>query len=421
MIRTFKYITMVCISIALTSCGGSSKIKNLVDFTPKLQSEIANYQITIPQTQATRGWYASTDWVNNQPRNITLDTSIDKFVKKHSFKKLISAPILVDGKIVVLSSNGSVTAFDSTSYKELWHSKLNTDSDVSEFQGGGLFVNNGTLFVTYGSRDLVSLDIVDGKELWRKQFPDVTRAQPVVYNNLVFVLTISNQLCAVDTNTGGTLWQHEGLPETLSYGHNFAPVIFGQNILVGYSSGQLSVINIASGQEIWQLNVAKDFDSLAGFTPLNLETQPIIDNGMAYITSANGLLLKLDLTTGQIRWKRNVQDIQTMNKSGNALFVTTNGRQVAALSDDTGEIVWATDLIDQSKYKKKASTKPVQYLTPVVLNNELVVITASGKLYSLAPDNGVINREFDIGTNAQYYTISDKLRLFTKTHVLESK
>jgi outer membrane protein assembly factor BamB len=48
-----------------------------------------------------------------------------------------------------------------------------------------------------------------------------------------------------------------------------------------------------------------------------------------------------------------VSDVQSLNKSGNALFVTNNRRQAAAISAKNGKVLWVTDLVsDVNAYLK---------------------------------------------------------------------
>ncbi|MES2214835.1 MAG: PQQ-binding-like beta-propeller repeat protein, partial [Pseudomonadota bacterium] len=253
-----------------------------------------------------------------------------------------------------------------------------------------------------------------------RTLPDLSRSQPVLYNNLLLVLTISNQLCALDASSGQIIWEHDGLPEVLSYGKGVAPVVHNGRVLVCYSSGELVILDALNGQELWQLNLARDNDGLPGFSALGLESQPILDGDNVYIASSSNVLMKLNIATGQTVWKRKLSDIQSMNKSGNTLFITTNAKQVAAINASNGMVVWATDLsIEGAKAAK--SNKPVNYLTPVVTNGQLMIFASDGKMRILSPNTGLVEKVVDIDKNALFITVDDNVMVYTKTSLLKKK
>lgn len=415
--RSIMFVVLLnVLALVLSSCAGSGKIKPLIDFTPKLQSEVNGYNVVVPSAESPKLWDTSANWLNEQPHNFHLPAGIaTKFKHAFSFKQLIAQPLSLDGKIILLSGNGVVSAFDKASNKLVWSKSLILNNMSHNFMAGGMVAENGILFVTYGTRDLIAIDITDGKELWRKQFQDILRAQPVIAHGLIITLTISNQVCAMNLATGAILWEHEGLPEILSYGHNIAPVVIGDKVLVNYSSGQMLLLELQNGREIWEVNLAKNIDALAGFTPLGLNNQPIIDGHSAYISTASGKLMRINLQNGSTLWDRNIKDIQSMSQCGNILCITTNAKQVAAISIDNGSVVWARDL-DLSN--KKPSTKPIQLMVPVLVDGQLIAITSDGKLYNIDISDGTILKTIAIDNDARYFILDDMLRIFTKTNML---
>ncbi len=415
-----KRIALVAL-LVLTSCGGSSKVRDIVDFTPKLTQELTNYKVTLATPERSKDWVCGSGWINTQPRNFDSETDGVFVSHKISSSAMIAPPIIADGKVFILSADGTIAAFDSSSYKSLWSASLKTSSRQAGFSGGGMTYRDGTLYITHSTRDIIAYDAVDGRELWRRQVPDVTKAQPVLHKNVALVLTISNQLYAIDIRNGRILWEHNGLPETLSPNRNVAPIVHNDKVIVGYSSGQLIILNLADGAELWQMNFSKDDDDiLPGLIPIGLESQPIIDGNNMYVATGNGLLLKIGLENGLVLWQKKVKDVQSMNKSGNILIAVTNAKQVAAFDDATGQVVWVTDF-DPAIAAKKKSRQPTQFLTPLVINSEIVVISSDGQLYQLSPETGAITKERRIDKGAQFMTVGDSLSIFTKNNALSMK
>jgi len=406
-------------ALLLTSCGGSGKIRDIVDFTPKLTQETKTYKVSLSTPQPAQAWTKGADWINTQPQNFSATVSTKLAKHNVARSRIVAAPVIADGKIFTISANGILSAVSCDTYKTLWSADLNTGTKSNGFSGGGMVYRDGILYLTHTTRDMIAFDTVSGRELWRRQLPDVTKAQPVLYQNVALVMTISNQLYAVDINNGRILWENNGLAETLSPNRNVAPIIHEGRVIVGYSSGQLMILNLANGEELWQMNFSNEGgDILPGYMPVGLESQPIVDGKEMYVATGNGLLVKINLENGIIEWQKKVQDIQAMNKSGNTLFVATNAKQVAAIDSATGQIAWATDLDPVIDGKKKTKRSPTHFQTPLIINNELVIISSDGKMRILSAETGMIIRAQEIEKGAQFVTVTDKLNIFTKQNVL---
>lgn len=450
-------VILASVTMLLASCGGSSKIRDIVDFTPKLTAAAQGYKVVLPQAHEAQPWVEGSGWVNSQPHNFIAE--VDGKFLKHSVSKarMIAAPVIAEDKIFTLSENGILSAIDirppsdthdvpvasaspasttkkllskfsfkssskgETSYKLLWSADLKRKTSNIHFSSGAMTYRDGILFLTHGTRDIIAFDASVGAELWRRRLPDVARLQPVLFQNAAIVQTLNNQTYAMDINSGRILWQHDGLPETLSTGRNIAPIVHKGRVIVGYSSGQLVALNLADGQELWQMNLSREGDVLPGYTPVALESQPVVDGDAVYVASGNGFLIKVSMENGSIHWQHKVRDIQAMNKAGNAIFVTNNAKQVAAITADTGQVIWATDLDPIIEGKKPKSRKPTQVLTPVVVNGQLIVVSSDGKLRHLSVETGEIIKTVDVEQGAQFITVGDAFNIFTANNVLSSK
>lgn len=416
-----KNIFILWMALILASCNGASvaKIHPIVFFTPKLEIDKNAAAVVLPKAKKAVAWNQGVDWINVQPRNFVATTVDAKFASHNvSQSKMIAAPVISDGKIFTLDEKNKLSAYDVT-YKRIWSVALdNVHTKSDSHYKGGMIYNDGKLYLTNSTRELVVVDAKIGVVLWRYTMPDVSKSQPVLYKNIILVMTISNDLYAFDKNTGALLWQNDGLQETLAASRDIAPVVHDGKVLIGYSSGQFVAINANNGEEIWEINLSREGENIPGFIPVSLESQPIVEGQNVYLTSGNGFLFKINLADGQILWQKKIHDIQSMNKAGNTLFVTTNAMQVAAVSEKDGAIVWATNLFVDPK---NTSKKLVQLLTPVVINDQLFVGASDGKLYQFAARDGKLTNTIDISKDATYLTVTDSLNIFTGKKILVFK
>ncbi len=417
-----KNILILWMALILASCNGagSVKVQPIVFFTPKLEIDKSAVAVVLPKANKAMAWNQGVDWINVQPRNFVAASITSKF-SSHSVAKntMIAAPVVSDGKIFTLDEKNKLSAYDDINYKRIWSVALdNVHKKSDSHYKGGMIYNDGKLYLTNSTRELVVVDAKIGVVLWRYTMPDVAKSQPVLHKNIILVTTISNDLYAFDKNTGALLWQNDGLQETLAASRDIAPVVHDGKVLIGYSSGQFVAINASNGEEIWEINLSREGENIPGFIPVSLESQPIVEGQNVYLTSGNGFLFKINLADGQILWQKKIHDIQSMNKAGNTLFITTNAMQVAAVSEQDGSIVWATNLFVDPKNNSK---KLVQLLTPVVINDQLFVGASDGKLYQFDARDGKLTNTIDISKDAKYLTITDSLNIFTGKKILVLK
>lgn len=417
-----RFIILCCASIVLASCSkvSSSKVQNIIFFTPPVDVDADAKSVVLDKSKKPNPWHEGVNWVNNQPGNFAVTEPSSKFNSSSISRSgsLIAAPIEVDGKIFLLSNTGVVSAYDESRGRTLWSTSIDEKSGVAHYKGG-LSYEKGRIYVTSASRELVVLDAESGAVIWRHKMADVAKSQPVIHQNMVFITTVSNDLFALDKESGAPLWQNDGMNETLSASRDISPVIYKDKVITSYSSGQLVAVDVKNGENLWELDLANMGENvIPNFIPVSLESQPVLDSSNLYVASGNGFLVKVNADDGSVEWKKKIYDIHSMNECGNTLFVTTNAMQVAALSKETGKVIWATSLFSEKELSKKKAKSPAFLLTPVVLNGNLFVASYDGKLYKLSPKDGKILSMIEIKKGASSLIVSDKLKIFTGGHVL---
>ncbi|GAB4169987.1 MAG: PQQ-binding-like beta-propeller repeat protein [Rickettsiaceae bacterium] len=372
-----KAIITFLLPLMVIGCDhiGSTRIKNLIDLTPRLEVEKAEKVI-----------------LSDAKKNpFTSDKTSSYKLAKHN---IISMPAIAKNVMYSVDDRGYVSAFSLKDKKILWSTDIAAQALDRNFNSGGILYSDDRLFVTNGSRNLFILDANNGIEILRKEFPDILRTKPVMANDrLLLVQTISNQLLAYDVKASKLLWIHEGGLETISTKNQVAPVVYKDSVLVTYSSGEVILIDVNSGKEKWVFNLTEMGEvGIPGFDPAMIVTTPIINGNYIYFAASNGKLAKVDLDNGGAAWLTRAEDVQSMSLFGNNLFVTNNARQVAAIDLHDGKVKWVGNLISESERSSK-KPKPVLFQAPFVSEIEngniaLNVIGSNGELYQFVPDKG---------------------------------
>jgi PQQ-dependent dehydrogenase (methanol/ethanol family) len=128
-------------------------------------------------------------------------------------------------------------------------------------------VQNGVMYVTTPYNTAMAYDLNTNKELWRYDHKLGTTIFCCGPNNRgvaihggahVYMGTLDAHLVALDAKTGAVLWDKEVADPAFGYSITHAPLVVGDNIIVGVSGGEygirghLTAYNAGSGDQVWR-------------------------------------------------------------------------------------------------------------------------------------------------------------------------
>ena len=210
-----------------------------------------------------------------------------------------------------------------------------------------------------------------------------------------------------------TLWPNEGPPLVweIKRGTGYAsPSIVGERLVYLHRMNEEEIVECLkadSGERFWQFKYPTTYRDTYGYND-GPRASPVIEGNHVYTYGAQGKLHCLELTTGRVIWKRDIngefavpQDFfgtaTTPLLSGNLLIINVGapkGPCVAAFNKDDGKLVWSAD----------ANGWGPSYASPVpgsIHGQQRVFVFAGGKsrppsggLISLAPETGKVDFTF---------------------------
>jgi alcohol dehydrogenase (cytochrome c) len=128
-------------------------------------------------------------------------------------------------------------------------------------------VQNGVMYVTTPYNTAMAYDLNTNKELWRYEHKLGTTIFCCGPNNRgvaihggahVYMGTLDAHLVALDAKTGEVLWDKEVADPAFGYSITHAPLVVGDNVIVGVSGGEYGIrghvtaYNAGSGDQVWR-------------------------------------------------------------------------------------------------------------------------------------------------------------------------
>ena len=307
---------------------------------------------------------------------------------------LIAQPIVADGMVFTLDTDGDVTAFSITDGSKKWRkSSIVKGEQKTGGIGGGIAYASGKIYVTNGYKYLSCFNAATGNTLWNTDLPTPSQSAPTVMNEKVFVITIDNRLMVFSANDGTAQWNYSGVVETTGLLGSVSPAVDTSAVVLPQSSGEIFGLHVENGQVIWQDNLSTVSHTGTLSSISDIRGQPVIDQGMVYAASYSGRMVALDEVSGQRVWQKDIGTAEMPWAAGATVFVITTEQQLVALVRQNGDIRWVAQL---PRHKGDDKDKPIVWTGPVLAGGRLIAAGSNGQLIEVSPEDGKIIKTTDI-------------------------
>ena len=256
-------------------------------------------------------------------------------------------PVEYDGQIFTTESNGRVACYDAVRGTFRWDIKLN--AKLSAGAGAG----NGLLMVGSEDGELFGLDLQSGETKWRTSLSSEILAAPQVTADKVIVSIGDGKVVALDTRTGQRIWVSSNTVPALSLRGAGRPVVAGERIIVGFASGHLAAFNLHNGKRLWETAVAVSRGRSEIERLIDIDSTPRVIDNMIYTVTYQGQIAALTLDSGQIVWSRDASSYVDIAVDEGHVYYSDNSGELWALDRTSGATLWRQD-----KLHGRATTAP---------------------------------------------------------------
>ena len=263
---------------------------------------------------------------------------------KSKWRKILESPIRIAPTVtpkmlLVQTVDNALYALDKSTGQELW--KFDVAQEDTVIAGGASPAydeDDNVVIAGFSNGEIVVLNATVGTPLWsamlvaNKQVNSSTEintiaASPIVESGVIYAISNSDSMLALDMRTGDKLWEKEiGSVQNLLLAGDYLFVISNKNILYA--------VEKFSGDIIWSADVrAYLHDEDDNSKSLVYAAAPLMLNSNILLAFSNGKVLKIDAYNGSVIAKTNLNiDIS------NGLIAAQE--RVIAVSDDADVIVF---------------------------------------------------------------------------------
>jgi outer membrane protein assembly factor BamB len=357
-----------------------------------VDANLGSVPVKLPPPYVNPAWPEAGGYPNHAMYHLALGNNIKESWRSGigdgagRYGRIAAQPVIEDGRVYAMDALDMVSAYDANTGHRLWKFDPQPDDAQDQTYGGGVAVAGNRVYIATGYGQALALDAATGKEIWRQNLGAPVHGPPTVASDRVFAITVENELVVLAADDGRRLWTHNGLPEPASLLGAASPAVEGDIVIVPYSSGELFALRVENGRVLWSDNLATAQPLGALSSLADVRGQPVIDRDRVFALSHSGLMVSIDLRTGDRVWEQDVGGTHAPWAAGDFVYVLANDSDLVCLTRRDGHVRWVRELPRFEDVKKKSDA--LRWTGPVLAGDRLIVVSSAGEAISISPYTG---------------------------------
>ena len=327
-----------------------------------------------------------------------------KFSTIDNFDQIEPEILFYGDNIIFFENKGSIFNFDKFS-KLIWKKNFYKKFEKKAKPELSLANDKKTLIVADNLAKYYAMNIKTGELIWAKTNVAPFNSQIKIYDDKFFVTDFDNVLRCYSIKDGSELWNVKTDTAFIKSKKKLSLVILNGNIYFNNSIGDISAVDIKTGNLIWQTPTQS---SLIYEDSFLLETSDLIaDDDVILLSNNRNEFFSFSANTGALNWQQKINSNIRPTLIENLIFTVTIEGFLVVIDNKTGNIIRITNVFDKIKKNKRSKIKPVGFIVGtkniyLTTDNGLLILIdiSSGRSSSiLKVDNEKISRPFILNKN----------------------
>jgi outer membrane protein assembly factor BamB len=281
------------------------------------------------------------------------------------------SPVVANQRVYVVDTDGDLTAMDATNGDRIW------SKDIDARVTGGPGYGDKMVLVGTGDGDVIAFDADNGKRLWKAEVSSEVLSAPQRSGDTVIARTVDGKIFGLDSKTGRRHWIYDRSVPPLTLRGTGTPVIKDGTVIAGFDGGRMAALDLASGRLLWETRIAAAKGTSELERLVDIDSEPVIINGVIYVASFQGQLAAVQMATGRVLWSRDISSYAGFCVDSGTVYLTDDESNVTAFDRYSGDLLWK-----QEKLHARAVT------APAIVGDYLVVGDVQGYLHWMSKQDG---------------------------------
>jgi outer membrane protein assembly factor BamB len=263
--------------------------------------------------------------------NVDLEVIWQENIGKHNGDNLDIFHI--EDFLYVATSNGTIKKIDSNNGNKFWEKKFNVNLT------SGIAGDDENLFFSTSDGFLWCMNH-DGELIWKTLLDGEVNSLPIIYDSKVVVKLNSYKIIQLNSKDGSVLWKYQAGIPPLTYKSEGKLVQSNNVVYLGLPGGKMIAIDSPTGGLVWESNISRAKGATDIERANDITSHPVIDDSVIFGVTTNGDISALDRRNGKTIWTEPISSFYGMTFDGSTLFVTHDTGSIYAINKDVGEIEW---------------------------------------------------------------------------------
>ena len=300
-----------------------------------------------------------------------------KFSKIKQFNSLTTEMIFTkNNDIIYFDKKGTVFRINEN-FENIW--KRNHYTKKEKKLNPILYFNylDENLLVADTLSNIYSLNISTGDLIWKKESVSPFHSNLVAQNDKFIVVDFDNVIRCFSIKNGDELWNFK-TENTFIKSQKKLSIIIKDNLVVSLNSlGDVTALNAEDGSLIWQTPTQSNQIYLNAFSLRNSDL--VIDNDTLYFSNNKNDFFSIDIRSGIIKWKQNINSSLRPTISEDYIFTISEKGFLFVVEKNSGNILRVTDIF--SDFKKREKVIPIGF---IIAQNVIYLSTSVGKIIKIS-------------------------------------
>ena len=397
-----KVLLSVLILLILNNCSASKKV-GFWNKDDKNQQQIENNKTILTKQIRLEEEFNSNLYVKisngklnqnslndqNDTGELTYEGVLEKigkynFSKFNDFDFISPSPLFYNNNLVFYDNKGEITLYDENQ-KTLWKNNFYNKSEKKIKPRLNFALKDDILIVTDDVAKYYAINIDTGELLWIKTNIVPFNSNIKIKNDVFYVVDYKNILRSISIKDGSEIWNLKTEESLTKSNTKISIALDDKNIYFNNSIGDITAVNIKSGQLVWQLPTQNNNISQNAFQLSNSEL--VINENTIFFSNNKNEFYSIDSATGLINWKTEISSDLKPVVIGKLIITISEKGYLYIIDKKSGNIIRINDLYKNYKDKKRNQIKPTGFFVAL---NKIYLTNSDGKLIIVNSNEGNI-------------------------------
>ena len=325
----------------------------------------------------------------NNIRELYYDGGLEKigkynFSKFNDFEFIDVRPIFYNKHIIFSDNKGAILFYDQNQ-KLIWKKNFYNKREKKLKPRLNFAIHKNILIVTDDIAKYYAINIETKEVIWSKKNIVPFNSEIKIKDNFFYVVDYKNILRSFSIINGLEIWNLKTEESLTKSNTKISIVIKDQNIYFNNSIGDITAVDLESGELVWQLPTQSDNISKNAFNLSN--SKLVIDEDAILFSNNKSEFYSIDTATGLINWKNEINSSLRPVVIGKFILTISNKGFFYIVDKKTGNIIRVNDLHQNYKIKKRKKIFTTGF---IVAHNKVYLSNDDGKLIVAVLSNGQI-------------------------------